>query len=139
MIVLDTSGLLAAYDRRQHTHRQVLDVLEKEAGTLLLSPFVLAELGYLLATRVSPQAAEAALQDVANGVYELIPFSAADTARALAVIRKCPALEIGIADASCVTIAGDQRTTRVLTLDERRFRTVRPLYGEAFTVLPADA
>lgn len=31
------------------------------------------------------------------------------------------------------------RTTRLLTLDERDYRVVRPLWGDAFDVLPADA
>jgi len=30
-------------------------------------------------------------------------------------------------------------TTRVLTLDERHFRAMRPLHADAFTILPADA
>jgi hypothetical protein len=35
-------------------------------------------------------------------------------------------------------LAADPKTTRLLTLDERHFRALRPLWGEAFTLLPAD-
>jgi hypothetical protein len=35
-------------------------------------------------------------------------------------------------------LAAAARTTRLLTLGERHFRTMRPLRGEAFTLLPAD-
>jgi uncharacterized protein len=35
-------------------------------------------------------------------------------------------------------IAAAAKTTRVVTLDERHFRSVRPLWGEVFTLLPAD-
>jgi predicted nucleic acid-binding protein len=45
---------------------------------------------------------------------------------------------LGLADASVVMIAGRYRTTALLTLDERHFRAVRPLWGEAFTLLPTD-
>ena len=38
-------------------------------------------------------------------------------------------LRLGLADASVVVIAGAARTTRLLTLDERHFRSVRPLGG----------
>jgi len=31
------------------------------------------------------------------------------------------------------------RTTRLLTFDERHFRAIKPLSGESFTILPADA
>jgi predicted nucleic acid-binding protein len=47
-------------------------------------------------------------------------------------------LRLGLADASVVVIAGASRTTRILTLDERHFRAVRPLWGKAVTLLPAD-
>ena len=38
-----------------------------------------------------------------------------------------------------VVLAGRHGTTCLLTLDERHFRTVRPLTGRSFTLLPADA
>ena len=47
-------------------------------------------------------------------------------------------LRIGLADASVAVIAAAAKTTRLLTLDERHFRPMRPLWGEAFTLLPAD-
>ena len=52
MIVLDTSGLLAALDAGQRQHELARQVLEDDSGPLLLSPFVLAELDYLLLGRV---------------------------------------------------------------------------------------
>ena len=52
MIVLDTSGLLAALDADQRHHEPARQVLAADAGPLLLSPFVLAELDYLLLERV---------------------------------------------------------------------------------------
>jgi len=41
-------------------------------------------------------------------------------------------------DAPVVVLAARHRTTRLLTLDERDFRPMRPLYGTAFTLIPAD-
>lgn len=43
MILLDTSGLIAAYDRVDRFHRDVVRALENEEPRIL-SPFVLAEL-----------------------------------------------------------------------------------------------
>lgn len=48
------------------------------------------------------------------------------------------AIPVTMADASVAVIAARSRTTRLLTLDERHFRCMRPLWGEAFTLLPAD-
>ena len=52
MILLDTSGLLAAIDSKQRHHDAAARSLRAAQAPLLLSPFVLAELDYLLATRV---------------------------------------------------------------------------------------
>ncbi|MEA2234772.1 MAG: hypothetical protein QOD83_4588, partial [Solirubrobacteraceae bacterium] len=52
MILVDTSGLLAALDAAQRLHREAAVSLAAASPPLLLSPFVLAELDYLLATRV---------------------------------------------------------------------------------------
>lgn len=138
MIVLDTSGLLAALDADQRYHEPARRALQSDRGPFLLSPFVLAELDYLLLTRVGPQAEAALLREVAEGAYELVTFLAEDVADAAALIERYGNLQIGLADASLAVIAARSRTTRILTLDERHFRSIRPLWGKAFTLLPAD-
>jgi hypothetical protein len=47
--------------------------------------------------------------------------------------------DIGLTDASLVVIAARYRTSTILTLDERHFRAIRPLDGNAFTLLPTDS
>jgi len=139
VIVLDTSGLLAAIDGSQRMHRAAADVLRRSEGPFLLSPFVLAELDYLLSTRVSAAAAAALLGQVAAGVYRLEPMGADDVARATSIIDRYPDLEIGLADASLVVLAQRHRTSDILTLDERHFRTLAGPRGRKFRILPADA
>jgi predicted nucleic acid-binding protein len=138
VIVLDTSGLLAALDADQRHHRRAREVLASDPGPLLLSPFVLAELDYLLLQRVGVEAELALLDEVARGAYELVGFGVAEVAEAADVLGRYGDLRLGLADASVVVIAGAAKTTRLLTLDERHFRPVRPLWGKAFTLLPAD-
>lgn len=138
MIVLDTSGLLAALDAGQRRHRQARAALAADPGPLLLSPFVLAELDHLLLTRVGVKAEAALLREVAAGAYDLVAFDADDVAAAATLVERYQALQVGVADASVAVIAARSKTTRLLTLDERHFRSIRPLWGEAFTLLPAD-
>jgi uncharacterized protein len=138
VIVLDTSGLLAALDAAQRRHAAAREVLAADPGPLLLSPFVLAELDYLLMDRVGPRAELALLDEVARGAYDLVPIGVDEVAAATELIGRYGELRIGLADASIAVIAAAARTTRLLTLDERHFRALRPLWGEAFTLLPAD-
>lgn len=68
----------------------------------------------------------------------LAEFSQPDVAQAAAVAERYQDQRIGLADASIVVLAARYQATRVLTLDERHFRAVRPLHADAFTILPAD-
>jgi predicted nucleic acid-binding protein len=138
LIILDTSGLLAAIDSSQNQHRSAAAALRAADVPRSLSPFVLAELDYLLTTRVGAQAARRFLQEVADGVYQLDSFSADDVLRAIEILDKYPALKLGIADASIVILAERYGTRDLLTLDERHFRAVRDASGRPFRILPAD-
>lgn len=138
MIVLDTSGLLSAIDASQRHHAACTEILAEATGPLLLSPFVLAELDYLLATQVDGQAQLALLDEVTRGVYRLESFTAHDVAVAADVMRRYANLAIGLADASIVVLAQRHGTRHVLTLDERHFRALRASDGRRFRVLPAD-
>jgi uncharacterized protein len=138
VILLDTSGLLSAIDRSQRHHHAARRALEAAAPPWSLSPFVLAELDYLLASRVSQDAERALLAEVGRGVYRLETFDAADIEAAERLIGRYRDLDLGLADASLVILANRYGMRDVLTLDERHFRALRGPGGRAFRLLPAD-
>ena len=138
MILLDTSGLLSALDESQRYHHECADLLGEASPPLLLSPFVLAELDYLLMRHIGRRAQAALLEEVARGAYQLELFGAADVARAKEVVEKYADLEIGLADASIVVLAERHAVTEVLTLDQRHFRAMRIERRKRFKVLPFD-
>lgn len=139
MIILDTSGVYAFRDESADEHRAVRQALESDPGPFILSPFVLAELDYLVSGRLGQRVERELLEDVANGAYELAEFGPDDVVTAMELIDRYADLNLGLTDASVAVLAARHRTTRLLTLDERDFRPMRPLYGHAFTLLPADA
>lgn len=138
MILLDTSGLLAAMDASQARHREALAALRAASPPWVLSPFVLAELDYLLATRVSASAERALLAEVGRGVYRLESFGPDDVAAADRVLGRYADLGLGLADASIVVLAARYGVRDLLTLDERHFRAIRLSGGRPFRILPAD-
>ena len=91
-----------------------------------------------MATRAGVQRRLKVLGDVAACVYTLADFGPGDVEQAAAVIDRYQEMRIGLTDASLVVLAARYATTRLLTLDERHFRAIRPLAGDAFTILPAD-
>ena len=138
MILLDTSGLLAALDSSQRLHTPCAAALAGAARPRLLSPFVLAELDHLIASRVGSRAQLALLEEVSSSVYQLVTFDGQDVASAHRVIQDFADLGISLADASLVILAGRYGVRDVLTLDTRHFRALRRPNGRPFRLLPAD-
>lgn len=139
-LLLDSSGLLAALDSHQEGHLEARDVLGSyDFGPLLLSPFVLAELDYMVMTRMGLPQELALLEEVARGAYRLETFSNRDIAEAVEVIKRYGDSRLGLADASIVVLANRYDVSDVLTFDERHFRAVAGPQGRSFRLLPADS
>jgi uncharacterized protein len=136
VLICDTSGLLAYFDASDAHSAQVAEVIEAETGPFVVSPYVVAELDYLLATRRGVQAELAALTELSGGAWDLPSLEPADLRNACAVVDRYRDQEIGIADASLVVLADRYRTDRLLTLDHRHFRVVRTTSGKSFKLLP---
>jgi predicted nucleic acid-binding protein len=139
VIVLDTGGLYAALDANEAMHGRAVAALAASTPPRLVSPFVLAELDYLVATRVGHQAQLALVDEVARGAYQLDPFSAEDVGHARRIMERYADLRVGLADASVVVVALRHRTGDLLCTDERHFRALRGTGGRPFRLLPSDA
>lgn len=138
MILVDTSGLFSAMFATQRHHDACRRTLLSAAPPLVLSPFVLAELDYLVLTTAGVDAELALLDEVARGAYDLVDFSADDVAQARAIATRHRDLEVGLADASIAVLSRRVATLDVLTLDERHFRTLTGAGEQPFRLLPAD-
>lgn len=136
MIVADTSGLLAFFNSAEPAHEASRHVIESSSDPIAISPYVIAELDYLLATQVGVAAELAVLKELSSGAYDLEVFAAPDLLRARSIVEKYSDQNIGVADASIVVLADRHRTKKVLTLDHRHFNVLRPLGGGRFTLLP---
>ncbi len=139
MIVLDTGGLYAALDANEALHGRAVAALASSSPPRLLSPFVLAELDYLIATRVGHEGQMALVDEIVRGAYQLEPFSTEDVGQARRIMERYADLRVGVADASVVVLAHRHRTLDLLCTDERHFRSLRGLGGRPFRLLPHDS
>jgi uncharacterized protein len=139
VIVLDTGGVYAAMDANEALHGRAVAALVAAPPPRLLSPFVLAELDYLIATRVGHEAQMALVNEVMRGAYQLEPFSSEDVGHAKRIMDRYADLRIGLADASIVVLAHRHRTLDLLCTDERHFRALRGPGSKPFRLLPYDA
>jgi predicted nucleic acid-binding protein len=139
VIVLDTGGLYAALDANEALHGRAVAALAAATPPRILSPFVLAELDYLIASRVGHQAQMALVDEVVRGAYQLELFAREDVGHARRVMERYADLRIGLADASVVVLANRHRTLELLCTNERHFRALRGPGGRPFRLLPFDA
>lgn len=137
-LLLDAGALYAQADRADPNHTAVTEILRSEREALITSALTVAEADYLILTRLGIQVELAFLEDLAEGTFQMECLTRAELTTALDVVRRHRDLAIGLADASLVVLAQRFRTRRMLTIDERAFRSVRPLQGGAFVLLPAD-
>lgn len=137
MIVADTSGLLALFDTSEPAHDAVRKVVDAEREPMVVSPFVVAELDYLVATRIGVDAELSVLRELASGAYDVATVDTAALERCADIVERYRDQALGVADASNVVLAERHATRTLLTLDRRHFDVVRPLSGGRFRCLPA--
>jgi uncharacterized protein len=135
-VIVDTSALLAYFDAAEPDHKTVSRVIDNSGDFLVVSPYILAELDYLIATRVSVDAEIAALRELSSGAWDLADFDAAELEQATNIIERYGDQRIGLADASNVVLADRYRTRTIVTLDRRHFGVLRPISGGRFAILP---
>jgi predicted nucleic acid-binding protein len=138
-LVIDAAPLVAAADRHDPMKSRVESLLRREPGELVIAEPVTAEVDYLLGQRLGRQARLAFLDDLAAGRFTVACLEPADHSVLVDLEKRYADQDVGLADMSTVIVAARFGTRRLLTFDERHFRTLRPLDGGRFTLLPADS
>lgn len=125
-------------DPNQNDHQAFSKALTSHRGPLVISPFVVAELDYMILRSYGRPDQLAFLDEVDRGAYRLEPFRTRDFSRARKLMDDYEHLKgFGIADASNVVLAERYRTRDILTTDQRDFRQVE-IGGSYFSILPYD-
>ncbi len=135
-LIVDTGALLAFFDTSEPDHAAVKEQIEVTNDLLVLSPYVVAELDYLVATQHGMAAELAVLDELTAGAWELARIDLNELKQVPEVIDRYRDQNIGVADASSVVLAERHRTHTILTLDRRHFEVLRPITGDRFTILP---
>jgi predicted nucleic acid-binding protein len=134
--LVDTSGLLALLDADDRHHVAVRSTVEALREPLVVPLLVLPEADYLVATRLGVRAEVALLEATVGGEVSVEAPTIQDLRRCLELIPQYADSDIGLVDASIVATAERLGITRLLTLDHRHFRMIRPRHCAAFDLLP---
>lgn len=114
-VLLDTGVIVALLDRAQSFHQRAVAAVREVEAPLVTCEAVISESCYLL--RRVKGAAEAVLENVAAGLFQ-IPFQLSAEASAIKqIMRKYRGQGIDFADACLICLAGQLTTGEILTLD----------------------
>jgi uncharacterized protein len=138
VLLCDTGVLLAAGNVKDHAHPACLRLLRQADGPLLVPSPVLGEIGYLLQSRVGPQAEVAFLKSFGDDGFHIAELEDHDIQRTAELVETYIDLPLGIVDAAVIAIAERLQLTEIATLDHRHFTVVRPRHTAAFVLLPAS-
>lgn len=108
------------------------------AGEPVAPAPVTPEVDYLLGHRLGPAARLGFIEDLAAGRFVVAHLESDDHRVVAQLERRYENLDASLADPKVIVASERHQTRRLLTFDERHLRTLRPLSGGRFTLLPAD-
>ena len=140
MILVDTSPILAALNRRDPEHARCRKVLDEHARQMLVTPYVVTEVCWLAGSRMGALAEANVIDAVAVGEFQQVDLLPDDLVRISELLRQYRTLHggegLGVADASTIAVAERMGISQIATLDATDFRIVVPRHVPAFELLP---
>jgi hypothetical protein len=113
-------------------------LLRQAEGPLLVPSPVLGEVGYLLQSRVGPQAEVISLNSFGSDGFHVAELKDEDVRRMAELVEAYLDLPLGMVDAAVMAIAERLELTEIATLDHWHFAVVRPGDTRAFALLPGS-
>jgi predicted nucleic acid-binding protein len=134
LAVVDTGPLYASLDRDNSDHQACAAALSRPGLRLVIPVLVVAEVGYLAATRLGAEVEATFTQSLGSLDVDAPPPQ--EWARMAELIRQYADFPLGVTDASVVALAERLGTPHVVTLDRRRFHAIQPRHCDALHLLP---
>lgn len=138
MIAVDAGFLYALVDHRDAWHERAKEVLPTASEGWISTWPVIAEAAHMMAKRLGGAFASALMDDVATGGVGLWDPPHAQIARLAPLMRQYASLPMDLADATLILLAEHLGHGRILSTDERDFRTYRWKQRKPFVNLMAS-
>ena len=125
MIIADTGFWLAIANRRDQHHRAAVHCMDTLAEPLITTWPVLTETCHLLLSRMGRDAETTFIQACDQGAFEIFEMTQGICGRLRELMHQYNDLPMDLADASLVLLAEQLGHGRILSTDQRDFRTYR--------------
>jgi uncharacterized protein len=135
-LLVDAGPLYASIDADDAKHRECLELLTQHPGPLAVPSLVVAEVAWLVGTRLGPEPEVRFVGDLAARTLVTVPVEDNDWLRIAELVSRYRDLPLGTVDASIVAAAERLGITTLATLDRRHLGVVRPAHVPAFELVP---
>jgi len=136
MIITDTGFWLALRNKKDKYHLHALECAEKYNTERFVTTWpVMVETFYLLMSRLSYEDALAFIHAYKICAFDVVNLHHSDAARIEVLCRKYADLPMDLADASLVILAERLNHGRILSTDQRNFKTYRWKHRKPFNNL----
>ena len=138
MVIVDTGFWLALLDRNDSYHLACVRVLKGLNEPLISTTAVLTETSHLILARLGSSPIIRFIESISDGLTQLFEVKHEHLPRVAKLMQKYRNLPMDFADASLVILAEQLGHGRILSTDQRDFKTYRWKERQPFKNLLAD-
>jgi len=135
VLIVDANVLVAVMNRRDTHHVRMTALLEARDDEFVVTPYVVAEVAYLVQKFAGADAEIAFMQAIRDGLFRQQPLDEQDLARIVELMGRFRDFPLGAADASVIAVAERLKIHQIASMDGH-FRAVQPRGLDFFTLLP---
>jgi len=125
VVIVDSGAWLALANRRDRYHARVRTALAAVREPLISTTPVLTETSHLLLARLGTDALRRFIDSWVDGAFQVFELSAEHAPRIATLLKKYADLPMDLADASLVVLAEQLGHGRIVSTDQRGFRSYR--------------
>jgi uncharacterized protein len=125
VVIVDSGAWLALANRRDRHHTRVRAVLAGVREPLVCTTPVLTETSHLLLARLGTDALLRFINSWVAGAFQVFELTTEHAPRVAALMKKYDDLPMDLADASLVVLAEHLGDGRIVSTDQRDFRSYR--------------
>ncbi|GGK50183.1 type II toxin-antitoxin system VapC family toxin [Nocardia camponoti] len=133
-LIVDANVLVAVMNRKDKRHSEMQALLSARTDDFVVTPYVVAEVTYLLQKYAGAQAEIQFMEAVRDGVFRE-EFHPDDATRIIELMKQFASFPLGAADASVIAVAERLHVSDIATADQH-FRAVRTAGLDYINVIP---
>ncbi len=135
-ILVDSSFLIALYDRATDEHETIKEIADLYGGQFLVPQVVLTEVVYLLKRETGVRGAIYFLDLFTQSQPDLQEIIVPDLIRVQEIMKQYADAKLDFVDCCIMALSERLNITQVCTLDQRDFSIFRPRHCDYLEILP---